>query len=143
MTDADKPLEFVGTSKEDLSGFPLEVKRCVGFALRIAQKGGKHPDAKPLAGFGGAGVLEIVSDFDSDTFRAVYTIKLKGAVYVLHAFQKKSKTGIRTPQAQINKIRARLRDAQALHAESYHEKKDQIHKEQRQRLRGPRRAKRR
>jgi len=69
MTDTDKPLEFVGSSKEDLSGFPFEVKRGVGFALRAAQKGGKHPDAKPLTGFGGAGVLEVVSDFDGDTFR--------------------------------------------------------------------------
>jgi phage-related protein len=67
MTDTDKPLEFVGSSKDDLSGFPLEVKRGVGFALRTAQKGGKHPDAKPLTGFGGAGVLEVVSDFDGDT----------------------------------------------------------------------------
>ncbi len=59
VTAADKPLEFVGSSKEDLSAFPLEVKRCVGFALRSAQKGGKHPDARPLKGFGGAGVLEV------------------------------------------------------------------------------------
>lgn len=86
MTDTDKPLEFVGSSKEDLSGFPFEVKRGVGFALRAAQKGGKHPDAKPLTGFGGAGVLEVVSDFDGDTFRAVYTVKLKGAIYVLQRF---------------------------------------------------------
>jgi phage-related protein len=91
MTDTDKPLEFVGSSKQDLSGFPLEVKRGVGFALRAAQKGGKHPDAKPLTGFGGAGVLEVVSDFDGDTFRAVYTVKFKGAIYVLHAFQKNRK----------------------------------------------------
>ena len=137
MTDTDKPLEFIGTSKEDLSEFPLEVKRCVGFALRTAQKGGKHPDAKPLTGFGGAGVLEIISDFDGDAFRAVYTVKLKGIVYVLHAFQKKSKTGTKTPQFELDKIKARLKDAQALHAESEHEKQNQIHKKQRQRLRRP------
>jgi len=93
MSDIDTPLEFIGSSKNDLSGFPQKVKDCVGFALRTAQKGGKHPDAKPLSGFGGAGVLEVVSDFDSDTFRAVYTVKFKGVIYVLHAFQKKSKKG--------------------------------------------------
>src|SRR5579872_4531924 len=96
MTDTDKPLEFVGSSKDDLSDFPLEVKRSVGFALRAAQRGGKHPDAKPLSGFGGAGVLEVVSNFDGNTFRAVYTVKFKGVVYVLHAFQKKSKMFYKT-----------------------------------------------
>src|ERR1700722_11695077 len=143
MTDTDKPLEFVGSSKDDLSGFPLEVKRGVGFALRAAQKGGKHPDAKPLTGFAGAGVLEVVSDFDGDTFRAVYTVKFKGAIYVLHAFQKKSKTGIRTPQAEIDRIKSRLKRATELYAESDYEKQDQIDQEQRQRLRGPRSSKRR
>ena len=126
MTDTDKPLEFVGSSKDDLSDFPLEVKRSVGFALRAAQRGGKHPDAKPLSGFGGAGVLEVVSDFDGDTFRAVYTVKFKGVVYVLHAFQKKSKTGIKTPQAEIDKIKSRLKDATKLYAESDYEKENQI-----------------
>ncbi len=135
MTDTDKPLEFVGSSKDDLSEFPQEVKRSIGFALRAAQKGGKHPDAKPLKGFGGAGVLEVIADFDGDTFRAVYTVKFKGVVYVLHAFQKKSRKGIETPQAEIEKLKSRLRDAQALYAESEHEKEDQVHKEQRQRLR--------
>ena len=118
MTDTDKPLEFVGSSKEDLSGFPFEVKRGVGFALRAAQKGGKHPDAKPLTGFGGAGVLEVVSDFDGDTFRAVYTVKFKGAIYVLHAFQKKSKAGIATPRMDIRMIEQRLREAERLHKEN-------------------------
>jgi phage-related protein len=121
----------------------LDVKRHAGFALRVAQKGGKHADAKPLSGFGGAGVLEVVSDFDGNTFRVVYTVKLAGVVYVLHAFQKKSKTGIKTPQAQIDKIKVRLKEAQDLHAESDHEKQSQIHKEQRQRVQRPRRPKRR
>jgi phage-related protein len=142
MTETDKPLEFIGSSKEDISEFPVAVKRCVGFALRAAQKGGKHPDAKPLTGFGGAGVLEIISDFDGDTFRAVYTVKLKGVIYVLHAFQKKSKKGIKTPKSELDKINARLKDAQEIHAESEHEKQNQIHKEQRQRLRRPRPSKR-
>jgi phage-related protein len=112
MSKTDTPLEFIGTSREDLSEFPLRVKYSIGFALRSAQKGGKHPDAKPLKGFKGAGVLEIVSDFDGNTFRAVYTIGIKGVIYVLHAFQKKSKTGIKTPQAELDKIRRRLREAE-------------------------------
>jgi phage-related protein len=143
MTDTDKPLEFIGSSEDDLFVFPPEVKRIVGFALRAAQKGGKHPDAKPLTGFGGAGVLEVISDFDGNTFRAVYTVKFKGIVYVLHAFQKKSKTGIRTPQAEIEKIKSRLKDAQALYAESDHEKQNKIHKEQWQRVHRPRPSQRR
>ena len=83
-------------------------------ALRFdqLQKGGKHPDAKPLKGFKGAGVLEIVSDFDGDTFRAVYTVKIKGIIYVLHAFQKKSKKGIKTPQSELDKIKRRLKQAE-------------------------------
>jgi len=112
MTDTGTPLEFIRSSKDDLSA-----KQHVGFALRTAQKGGKHPDAKPLKGFKGAGVLEIVSNFDGDTFRAVYTIRLKGVIYVLHAFQKKSKKGIATPKAEMDKVKARLRDAESLYTE--------------------------
>jgi phage-related protein len=115
MALTDNPLEFVGSSRDDLSGFPDDVKRSVGLALRAAQKGGKHPDAKPLKGFTGAGVLEIISDFDGNTFRAVYTVRLKGVIYVLHAFQKKSRKGIKTPQNEIDKIRSRLKDAEMLH----------------------------
>jgi phage-related protein len=115
MSHADTPLEFVGSSREDLSGFPDDVKRRMGLALRIAQKGGKHRDAKPLKGFKGAGVLEIISDFDGDTFRAVYTVRLRGVIYVLHAFQKKSRSGIKTPLNEIEKIRSRLKDAETLH----------------------------
>ena len=115
MALTDTPLEFVGSSRDDLSGFPDDVKRSVGLALRAAQKGGKHPDAKPLKGFTGAGVLEIISDFDGNTFRAVYTVRLKGVIYVLHAFQKKSRKGIKTPQNEIEKIRSRLKDAEILH----------------------------
>jgi phage-related protein len=84
----------------------------MGFALYLAQMGGKHPDAKPLRGFGGAGVLEVVDDFAGDTYRAVYTVRLSTAVYVLHAFQKKSKRGIATPKQDMELIRARLRRAQ-------------------------------
>ena len=114
MSKFDTPLEFIGSSLEDLSAFPDEVKSCIGFALRTAQKGGKHPDAKPLKGFKGAGVLEIISDFDGNTFRAVYTVKIKGVIYVLHVFQKKSKKGIATPKTEIDKIKRRLREAEGL-----------------------------
>src|SRR5882724_11007566 len=124
MTKTNTPLEFIGPSRDDLSAFPIEVKQCIGFALRAAQKGGKHPDAKPLKGFKGAGVLEIISNFDGDTFRAIYTVKLKGVVYVLHAFQKKSKKGIKTPKAEIDKVKARLKDAEALHEERRRNEKE-------------------
>ncbi len=96
---------------------PLPVRRTVGFAFRFAQAGVKHDGAKPLKGFKGAGVLEIVEDFDGNTYRAVYTVKLEGVVYVLHCFQKKSKKGIATPKATLDLIEQRLRVAQALHAE--------------------------
>jgi phage-related protein len=117
MAGHDVPLEFIGSSRDDLSAFPLPVKQKIGFALRTAQRGGKHADAKPLKGFKGAGVLEVVSDFDGDTFRAVYTVRLKGVVYVLHAFQKKAKKGIATPKFEMTKINARLKEAERAHAE--------------------------
>ena len=81
----------------------------MGYALYVAQQGGKHRDAKPLTGFGGAGVVEIVKDYRGDTFRAVYTLRCEEAVYVLHAFQKKSKTGIATPKSEMELIRQRLK----------------------------------
>jgi phage-related protein len=100
-----------------LRAFPVEVKDSIGFAPYVAQQGGKHVDAKPLRGFGGASVLEIVEDHRGDTYRAVYTVRLAGRVYVLHAFQKKSKTGIVTPKAEISLIRSRLTRAEQEHAE--------------------------
>lgn len=111
-----KPLYWVGRSLDDLRAFPEEVKRTVGFALHTAQSGGKHPDAKPLRGFGGAGVLEVVEDFEGNAYRAVYAVKLAGAVYVLHAFQKKSRQGIETPAAELELVRQRLRLAEEDHA---------------------------
>jgi phage-related protein len=110
-----KPLFWVGSSRKDLRGFPEQVKDVMGHALHLAQLGGKHPDAKPLAGFGGGGVLEVVEDFVGDTYRAVYTVRLAGAVYVLHAFQKKSKRGIQTPQRDIDLIKERLERAEQEH----------------------------
>jgi phage-related protein len=85
----------------------------MGYALYRAQVGSKHENAKPLKGFGGAGVLEIVADHVGDTFRAVYTVKFATAVYVLHAFQKKSKAGIKTPAEDLELIRRRLKVAEA------------------------------
>jgi phage-related protein len=110
-----RPVSWIGSSKADLSAFPEEVKDSIGFALYVAQQGGKHRDAKPLRGFGGAGILEIVDDFDGDTYRAVYTVRFAGRVYVLHVFQKKSKTGIKTPKAEINLIQSRLKRAEEEH----------------------------
>ena len=106
-----KPVRWVGSSKEDLRAFPEEVRRRIGGALWDAQLGLKAPYAKPLKGFGGAGVLEIVDDFDGDTYRAVYTVRFAGAIYVLHAFQKKSKRGIATPKAELGLIGERLKRA--------------------------------
>jgi len=109
--DQPKPVRWVGSSKEDLSRFPEEVRRRVGGALWEAQIGRKAPYAKPLKGFGDAGVLEIVDDFDGDTFRAVYTVRFAKAVYVLHTFQKKSKRGVATPKAELDLIAQRLKRA--------------------------------
>ena len=109
--DQPKPVRWVGSSKEDLSGFPDAVRRRVGGALWEAQVGRKARYAKPLKGFGDAGVLEIVDDFDGDTFRAVYTVRFAKAVYVLHAFQKKSRHGIATPKTELNLIDKRLKRA--------------------------------
>jgi phage-related protein len=113
-----KPVVWVGSSKADFVEFPDEVKRCIGYALYVAQQGGKHADAKPLTGFGGAGIMEVVADHRGDTFRTVYTVRLAGRVYVLHAFQKKSKSGIKTPKTQIDLLRARLKRAELEHADS-------------------------
>ncbi len=87
-----KSLFWVGSSRSDLREFPEEVRHAVGYALHVAQQGQKHPNAKPLKGFSGAGVLEVVEDFDGDTYRAVYTVRFASGIYVLHAFQKKGPT---------------------------------------------------
>lgn len=112
-----KPLVWIGQSLEDLKAFPQEVRAVMGHALFVAQCGGKHEDAKPLKGFGGAGVIEVAQRFDGNTFRAVYTVRLAGRVYVLHAFQKKSKHGIATPPSEIDLIRKRLKRAEEINAQ--------------------------
>ncbi|MDX1920206.1 MAG: type II toxin-antitoxin system RelE/ParE family toxin [Candidatus Caenarcaniphilales bacterium] len=114
-----KEIEWFPSAKSNLDEFPEEVKDHIGYALWVAQIGGKHEDVKPLVGFHGAGVLEVVSDFSGDTFRAVYTVKFKDVLYVLHAFQKKSKKGIETPKADIDLIKSRLKDAEAHYKQKY------------------------
>jgi phage-related protein len=112
---APKPCIFVGSSRKDLLGFPPPVRRNIGHALHEVQSGGEPLSVKALKGFGGRTILEVIDDFDGDTFRAVYTVRFAGVVYVLHAFQKKSKKGIATPKRDIELIKARLRDAEELH----------------------------
>jgi phage-related protein len=116
----DKPLQWIGSSKKDLMLLPLDVRKFFGHALDFAQRGGQHNAAKVLKGFGGAGVIEIVENDEGGTYRAVYTVKFKEAVFVLHCFQKKSKSGIATPKEDIDIIRARLKVAEALAKELNH-----------------------
>lgn len=106
-----KPLKWIASSKADLDEFPGPARREAGFALYLAQIGKKALKAKPLRGFGGASVLEVVADYDGDTYRAVYTVKFAEFVYVLHAFQKKSKRGIATPKPDADLINRRLKIA--------------------------------
>lgn len=101
---------------------PAGVKEVVGYALYLAQTGGKHDQARPLQGFGSAGVLEVVEDDDGSTYRAVYTVRYRSSVYVLHCFQKKSRKGIATPQREIELIKSRLKRAQEIEQEASHEK---------------------
>lgn len=109
-----RPLIWVGSSQRDYRRFPAEVKRDTGYALLLAQQGKKHEAAKPLRGFGGRGVLELIEDHAGDTYRAVYTVRFETAVYVLHTFQKKAKRGIATPKREIDLVRHRLRDAERI-----------------------------
>jgi phage-related protein len=110
LSKGEKPLDWVGSSKRDFLGFPEPVKDEMGNALGVAQFGGKHPSAKPWKGQG-SGVFEVVEDHDG-TYRAVYTVRFKEVVYVLHAFQKKSPKGIRTAQVDIGLVERRLKVAQ-------------------------------
>lgn len=109
-----KPVRWVGSSRRDFRALPDFVKACMGYALYVAQQGGAHRDAKPLRGFGGAGLVEIVTDFDGDTFRAVYAVRLAEAVFVLHVFQKKSRKGRSVPKTEIDLIERRLRQAEQI-----------------------------
>ena len=122
MTDKEKLLEWIGSSYRDLMALPADVRRFFGYALSLAQAGDQHDAAKTLKGFGGAGVIEVVEDDAGGTYRAVYTVKFKEAVFVLHCFQKKSKRGIATPKQDMDVIRARLKVAAALAKELRDEK---------------------
>ncbi len=102
----------MGSSREDLKSFPEQVRRDIGQALYTAQQGETDPAAKPLKGFGGARVMEIVARHDTNTYRAVYTVRFAGCIYVLHAFQKKSKKGVGTPRKDIDLIQQRLAAAE-------------------------------
>jgi len=120
MSDTEhlKPLAWIGSSRDDLRAFPEDARRDIGAALYEAQKGRKPDAAKPLKGFGGAGVLEVIEDHEGDTYRAVYTVRYATAIYVLHAFKKKSKRGISTPQTDIDLIMRRLKRAEEQHREN-------------------------
>ena len=119
MNQPLKPVEWIASSLDDLKDFPEEVQQVIGYALYQAQCGEKHQDAKPLKGFKGSGVLEVVENFDGDTYRSVYTVRFEGAVYVLHIFQKKSKQGIANPKQDIELIEARLKRAKQHYEEYY------------------------
>lgn len=109
----DKRLYWVGSSREDIRKFPEDVKDDIGYALRQAQKGVKPAAAKPLRGFSGASVLEIIENYNTDTYRACYTVRFSEAIYVLHCFQKKAKKGIQTPKKDMDLIKKRLKVAEA------------------------------
>lgn len=106
-----KPVLWIASSKRDLKIFPEPVQHGVGHALWVAQIGRQHPNAKVLRGFGGASVIEIIEDWEGNAYRAVYTVRFADAVYVLHAFQKKSRHGSQTPKPEMDLIQKRLQDA--------------------------------
>ena len=112
-----KPVFWMGSSRADLTAFPEPVQSNVGYALFAAQRGEEYRAVKSLQGFGGRGVLEIVVPYDGDAYRAVYTVRFKDSIYVLHAFQKKSTRGVATPKREIDLVRRRLADAERHHQE--------------------------
>ena len=114
LAKGETPLDWVGSSKRDFMGFPGPVKDEMGNALGLAQFGGKHTSAKPWKGQG-PGVFEVVEDHDGGAYRAVYTVRFKEVVYVLHAFQKKSPSGIRTAKSDVDLVASRLKTAQQDH----------------------------
>lgn len=117
MVVAARPVVWVGSSRRDLREFPREVRRDIGRAIYAAQEGETDPATKPMRGFAGGSVVEIIADHRGDTWRMVYTVRFEEAIYMLHAFQKKSKSGIATPKRDIELIRQRLAEADRLHRE--------------------------
>lgn len=123
MEKQQRKIIYLGSTKKDALKLPEEVQQLFSYALDVAVAGGQHPDAKPLTGFHGRQVIEVVDDYRGDTFREVYTIRFEEAIYVLHIFQKKSKKGIETPKEDIELIKKRLKWAEALQKEFYGKKK--------------------
>ncbi len=119
---AERPLFWVGSCLDDLRAFPGEVIDVMGYALHLAQQGGRNLDVKSLKGLAGGSVLEVVADYSGNTWRVVYTVRYRDAIYVLHAFQKKSKQGIKTPKQHINTIHRRLKLAQEHHEQASQKK---------------------
>jgi phage-related protein len=117
MSEAERRIVWVGSSRRDLRAFPREVRRDMGRALYAAQEGETDPATKPMRGFGGGSIVEIIAHHRGDTWRTVYTVRFAEAIYVLHAFQKKSKRGIATTKRDIELIRQRLAEAERLHRE--------------------------
>lgn len=113
MGQETRALVWIASAKKDLMGMPEEVQDTFGYALHLAQTGKKHEQAKPLKGFGSAGILEVFEDDSGNTYRTVYTVRFQNAVYVLHCFQKKSTRGIATPKPDLDLIRERLKAAEA------------------------------
>jgi phage-related protein len=116
-SESARPVVWIASSRRDLREFPSSVRRDIGVALYAAQQGETDPAAKPLKGFGGGSVLEIVADYKGGTWRAFYTVRFPEAIYVLHAFQKKSTRGIATPSKDLNVIQRRLAEAERSHRE--------------------------
>lgn len=123
MAREERKLEYISSSKKDLEKLPIEVKEVFIHGLELALIGEKHPDAEPLKGFGDASVLEIRERHKGDAYRAMYTVRFKKAVYVLHVFKKKSKTGIGTPKQDIELIRTRLKAAEVHYKENFKDEK--------------------
>src|SRR5580704_5296241 len=113
----ERPIVWVGSSRRDLREFPRVVRRVIGRALYAAQEGETDPATKPMRGFGGGSVVEIIAHHRGDTWRTVYTVRFAEGIYMLHAFQKKSKSGIATPKRDAEMIRQRLAEAERLHRE--------------------------
>ena len=122
MDEEIKPVEWLGSTLGDLRVLPDPIQDDFGYALYLAQTGDKHPHAKPLRGHHGAGVLEVVRQHDAEAYRAIYTVRFAEAVYVLHVFQKKSKSGIATPAAEMRVVEARLKEALRRHTEAEKER---------------------
>lgn len=119
--NGERRIDFIGSSREDLRGLPDEARQDIGYALFEAQRGLKPASAKPLKGFSGSRVLEIVENFSSGTYRVVYTVRFEEVIYVLHCFQKKSKHGIKTPKQDIDLIKRRLKSAEEDYKRNYKE----------------------